>query len=103
MNNSFYYTLQRVLSFNALINIIIGERGIGKSYTREVAFLRNGQLALLVCQANQFTGIAEYCSCHNRHAINSVNYTLLRRHLAARKAHRCDETQEIFEFIHINR
>lgn len=33
LNNNFYYTLQRVLSFNSLINIIIGERGVGKSYT----------------------------------------------------------------------
>ncbi len=33
INNTFYYTLQRVLSYNALINIIIGERGVGKSYT----------------------------------------------------------------------
>ena len=33
MDKTFYYTLQRVLSFNALINIIIGERGVGKSYT----------------------------------------------------------------------
>ena len=33
LNNKFYYTLQRVLSFNSLINIIIGERGVGKSYT----------------------------------------------------------------------
>ena len=33
LNNTFYYTLQRVLSYNALINIIIGERGVGKSYT----------------------------------------------------------------------
>ena len=33
MENNFYYTLQRVLSFNALINFIIGERGCGKSYS----------------------------------------------------------------------
>ena len=33
LNNKFYYNLQRVLSFNSLINIIIGERGVGKSYT----------------------------------------------------------------------
>ena len=33
LNKIFYYTLQRVLSFNSLINIIIGERGVGKSYT----------------------------------------------------------------------
>lgn len=31
--DSFYYTLQRVLSFNALINFIIGERGVGKSFS----------------------------------------------------------------------
>lgn len=33
LNKPFYYTLQRVLSFNALINFIIGERGCGKSYS----------------------------------------------------------------------
>ena len=33
LTNTFYYTLQRVLSFNSLINIIIGERGVGKSYS----------------------------------------------------------------------
>ena len=32
-NESFWYSLQRVLSFNALINIIIGERGVGKSFS----------------------------------------------------------------------
>lgn len=33
MQNDFWYSLQRVLSFNALINIIIGERGVGKSFS----------------------------------------------------------------------
>ena len=33
MDKKFYYSLQRVLSFNALINLIIGERGVGKSYS----------------------------------------------------------------------
>ncbi len=33
MQQSFWYSLQRVLSFNALINIIIGERGVGKSFS----------------------------------------------------------------------
>ena len=32
-NENFWYSLQRVLSFNALINIIIGERGVGKSFS----------------------------------------------------------------------
>ena len=31
--NEFWYSLQRVLSFNALINFIIGERGVGKSFS----------------------------------------------------------------------
>ena len=30
--NSFWYSYDRVLSYNAMINIIIGERGVGKSY-----------------------------------------------------------------------
>ena len=33
MDKSFYYSLQKVLSYNALINIIIGERGVGKSFS----------------------------------------------------------------------
>ena len=32
MNNDIYFTLQKILSYNALINIILGERGVGKSY-----------------------------------------------------------------------
>lgn len=32
MNSSIYFTLQKILSYNALINIILGERGVGKSY-----------------------------------------------------------------------
>ena len=31
--SEFWYNLQRVLSFNAIINFIIGERGCGKSYS----------------------------------------------------------------------
>lgn len=30
--NNIYFTLQKILSYNALINIILGERGVGKSY-----------------------------------------------------------------------
>lgn len=29
---NFYFNLQKILSYNALINIILGERGVGKSY-----------------------------------------------------------------------
>lgn len=32
MNSNIYFTLQKILSYNALINIILGERGVGKSY-----------------------------------------------------------------------
>ena len=32
MNNDIYFTLQKILSYNALLNFIIGERGVGKSY-----------------------------------------------------------------------
>lgn len=32
MNNSMWYDYHKVLSYNALLNFIIGERGVGKSY-----------------------------------------------------------------------
>ena len=33
MNKSIFYNPERILSFNALLNIIIGERGVGKTYS----------------------------------------------------------------------
>lgn len=33
MDNSIYYSIDNVLSYNALLNFIIGERGVGKSYS----------------------------------------------------------------------
>ena len=32
MNDNIFYDYQRILSYNALLNFIIGERGVGKSY-----------------------------------------------------------------------
>ena len=32
MDKSIYYTPERILSYNALLNLIIGERGVGKTY-----------------------------------------------------------------------
>lgn len=32
MQNNIFYDYQRILSYNALLNFIIGERGVGKSY-----------------------------------------------------------------------
>ena len=32
MNNNLYFTLHKILSYNSLINIVLGERGVGKSY-----------------------------------------------------------------------
>ena len=32
MNSNIFYDFQKVLSYNALLNIIIGERGVGKTY-----------------------------------------------------------------------
>ena len=32
MDSSIFYSYQNVLSYNALLNIIIGERGVGKTY-----------------------------------------------------------------------
>lgn len=44
---NFWYNLQRVLSYNALINIIIGERGVGKSFSTKKhcinRFLKKGE------------------------------------------------------------
>ena len=36
MKKDFYYSLQKVLSYNALLNLIIGERGVGKTYSSKV-------------------------------------------------------------------
>ena len=32
MNSNIFYDFQKVLSYNALLNLIIGERGVGKTY-----------------------------------------------------------------------
>ena len=32
-NSSFWYDLSRVLSYNALLYFVIGERGVGKSFS----------------------------------------------------------------------
>lgn len=32
MDKSIYYTPERILSYNALLNLVIGERGVGKTY-----------------------------------------------------------------------
>lgn len=34
--NNIYFTLQKILSYNALLNFIIGERGVGKSYDSKI-------------------------------------------------------------------
>ena len=36
IDNSIYFTLEKILSYNALISIIIGERGVGKSYDSKI-------------------------------------------------------------------
>lgn len=36
MNNKFWYSYDKVLSYNAMMNIIIGERGVGKSFNLKV-------------------------------------------------------------------
>lgn len=38
---SFYYNFDKLFSYNALINIVIGERGVGKSFNAKVAVLKN--------------------------------------------------------------
>lgn len=47
MNKSIFYDYQKVLSYNALLNIIIGERGVGKTYGAKVfsvkRFLNKGK------------------------------------------------------------
>ena len=32
MNKNIWYSYDKVLSYNAMLNFIIGERGVGKSY-----------------------------------------------------------------------
>ena len=34
--NNIFYSLDKVLSYNALVNVIIGERGVGKTYSSKV-------------------------------------------------------------------
>ena len=34
--NNIYFTLQKIISYNALLNFIIGERGVGKSYDSKI-------------------------------------------------------------------
>ena len=38
---SFYYNFDKLFSYNALINVVIGERGVGKSFNSKVAVLKN--------------------------------------------------------------
>ena len=32
MDDSIYYSYDKLLSYNALLNLVIGERGVGKTY-----------------------------------------------------------------------
>lgn len=38
---SIYYNFDKLFSYNALINVVIGERGVGKSFNAKVAVLKN--------------------------------------------------------------
>lgn len=50
-----YYDLQPVLSYNALINIIVGERGVGKTYSCKKFCIKD-----FINHGNQFVYIRRY-------------------------------------------
>ena len=39
--NNIYYNYDKILSYNALLNFIIGERGVGKSYGAKLYVAKN--------------------------------------------------------------
>lgn len=41
LDSSIYYNYDRVFSYNSLLNIIIGERGVGKSYGLKKHCIKN--------------------------------------------------------------
>ena len=47
MDNSIYWDLNKLLSYNALLNVVIGERGVGKSYGSKLyvanKFIKKGE------------------------------------------------------------
>lgn len=47
MNDNIYWDINKLLSFNALLNIVIGERGVGKSYGSKLyvanRFIKKGE------------------------------------------------------------
>ena len=50
-----YYDLQPVLSYNALINIIVGERGVGKTYSTKKFCIKD-----FINHGNQFVYLRRY-------------------------------------------
>ncbi|MBO7731334.1 MAG: phage DNA encapsidation protein [Methanobrevibacter sp.] len=50
-----YFDLQQVLSYNALINIIVGERGVGKTYSCKKFCIRD-----FIKNGNQFVYLRRY-------------------------------------------
>lgn len=55
MDKSIFYSGERILSFNALLNIIIGERGVGKSY-----FWKSWAVKHFLSKGKQFAFIRRY-------------------------------------------
>ena len=55
MDKSIYYNGERILSFNALLNLIIGERGVGKTY-----FWKTFAVKRFLNKGKQFAYIRRY-------------------------------------------
>lgn len=55
MNTSIYYNLDKILSYNAMINFIIGERGTGKSFSSKEFIIRD-----FIKNGNQFIYLRRY-------------------------------------------
>ena len=55
MDKSIFYNPERILSFNALLNIIIGERGVGKTYSFKTFAVRR-----FLNKGKQFAYIRRY-------------------------------------------
>lgn len=76
--NNFYFDYNKILSYNALINIIIGERGVGKTYgatklvvndflknKNEFAYIRRYKPELKLAIPNFFQAINNNCEFKN--------------------------------------
>lgn len=89
MENNFYYNYDKVLSYNALLNMLIGERGVGKTYGaskmvtkkflkkgEEFAYIRRYKSELKKSVPKFFDGLQNNNEFpeHNLYAKNNIFY-----------------------------